>query len=100
MFPQRAPSPFELSVERAVKAIPRGQTLSYAGVALRANKPGAARAAARALHFLAGLPWWRVIRSDGTLATPVAVEQARRLRDEGVSVRGRRVVRRNARSRK
>ena len=81
------------AIEAVVKAIPYGRTLSYAGVALRANKPGAARAVVRALHSLKGVPWWRVIRSDGTLAKEVAVQQARRLRSEGVKVTGRRVER-------
>lgn len=84
-------TPFEQAVERVVRAIPRGKTLGYAGVALRANKPGAARAVVRALHGLKGAPWWRVIRSDGTLAPQVAAEQARRLGREGVKVSGRRV---------
>jgi methylated-DNA-protein-cysteine methyltransferase-like protein len=81
------------AIEAVVKAIPRGKTLSYAGVALRANKPGAARAVVRALHSLKGVPWWRVIRSDGTLAKEVAAQQAPRLRREGVKVTGRRVDR-------
>jgi len=80
-------------VAKVVKAIPRGQTFSYAKVALFANKPGAARAVVRALRIARGLPWWRVIRSDGTLAPAVAAEQARKLRAEGVEVKGRRVDR-------
>ncbi len=84
---------FETQVARVVRAIPRGQTFSYARVALFANKPGAARAVVRALRSAKGLPWWRVIRSDGTLAPQVSVEQARRLRAEGVEVKGRRVAR-------
>lgn len=84
---------FEKAVAAAVKAIPRGTTASYARVALFAGKPGAARGVVRALRIAKGLPWWRVIRSDGTLAKEVAAEQARRLRREGVEVKGRRVVR-------
>ena len=84
---------FEARVAKVVKAIPRGQTFSYARVALFANRPGAARAVVRALRVAKGLAWWRVIRSDGTLAPQVANEQARRLRAEGVEVKGRRVSR-------
>ncbi|MFO0593895.1 MAG: MGMT family protein [Myxococcaceae bacterium] len=84
-------TPWLQKVDAAVRSIPRGQTASYARVALMAGKPGAARAVVRALHALKGLPWWRVIRSDGTLAPPVAREQGRRLRSEGVLVTGRRV---------
>jgi len=86
--------PFSETVFRAVRAIPRGQVRSYAQVALYAGRPGAARGVG---HELKGLPeqrqrdvpWWRVIRSDGTLAPFVAHEQAKRLRSEGVEVRQR-----------
>ncbi|WP_164013134.1 MGMT family protein [Pyxidicoccus trucidator] len=86
--------PFSETVFRAVRAIPRGQVRSYAQVALYAGRPGAARGVG---HELTGLseqrqhdvPWWRVIRSDGTLAPLVAHEQAKRLRAEGVEVRQR-----------
>ena len=79
-------SPWLQAVDRAVRAIPRGQTASYARVALMSGKPGAARAVVQALHRLEGLPWWRVLRSDGTLAPPVAIEQAWRLAKEGVKL--------------
>ena len=79
-------SPWLQAVERAVRAIPRGQTASYARVALMSGKPGAARAVVQALHRLEGIPWWRVLRSDGTLAPQVANEQARRLAKEGVKL--------------
>ena len=36
------------------------------------------------------LPWWRVVRSDGTLA--LGERQAKRLRAEGVEVLGSRVA--------
>jgi len=84
--------PWVEAVARAVRAIPRGSTASYAQVALFAGRPGGARGVARALQTAApGVPWWRVIRSDGTLAAPVRVEQARRLAREGVRVEGARV---------
>jgi methylated-DNA-protein-cysteine methyltransferase-like protein len=82
---------FEKTVRRVVRAIPRGTTLSYGQVALFANKPGAARAVVRALHALDAIPWWRVIRSDGKMAPQIALQQARKLRAEGVKVEGRRV---------
>ena len=59
-------SSFVELVASVVRAIPKGTTLSYAGVALRANKPGGARQVVKALHALTGVPWWRVIKSDGT----------------------------------
>ncbi|RKH20321.1 6-O-methylguanine DNA methyltransferase [Corallococcus praedator] len=85
-----APLPFSETVMRQVRSIPRGEVRSYAQVALYAGRPGAARGVGRELKHLPGqatqVPWWRVIRSDGTLAPPVAHEQAKRLRAEGVTV--------------
>lgn len=77
-------TPWLRAVARAVSSIPRGETASYARVALMAGKPGAARAVVQALHKLGQLPWWRVLRSDGTLAPQVAAEQRRRLAQEGL----------------
>jgi methylated-DNA-protein-cysteine methyltransferase related protein len=85
--PVSPPLPFSEAVRRAVRAIPRGEVRSYAQVALYAGKPGAARGVGRELKTLEGVPWWRVIRSDGTLAPAVAHEQARRLKAEGVPVK-------------
>ncbi|PTL78676.1 MGMT family protein [Vitiosangium sp. GDMCC 1.1324] len=82
------PLPFPEAVRRAVRAIPRGEVRSYAQVALYAGRPGAARGVGRELKTLQNVPWWRVIRSDGTLAPGIAVEQARRLKAEGVPLKG------------
>ncbi|MBM7117974.1 MGMT family protein [Archangium primigenium] len=87
----RRPSPpldFPEAVRQAVRAIPRGEVRSYAQVALYAGRPGAARGVGRELKTLEDVPWWRVLRSDGTLAPAVAVEQARRLKAEGVALEG------------
>lgn len=84
---------FEAAVADAVRSIPYGVVLSYGQVAARAGNPRAARAVARALRRSSGLPWWRVARADGTLAEPVAGEQARLLRAEGVRVVGKRISR-------
>jgi methylated-DNA-protein-cysteine methyltransferase related protein len=78
---------FVRAVRRVIRTIPRGRTLSYGEVALRAGKPRGARAVVRALHDLDDVPWWRVIRSDGTLAPQVAREQAQLLAQEGVRAR-------------
>jgi methylated-DNA-protein-cysteine methyltransferase related protein len=86
--PKDAPLPFSEVVMRAVRAIPRGEVRSYSQVALYAGRPGAARGVGRELRLLQSpaVPWWRVVRADGTLAPEVAHEQARRLRSEGVEV--------------
>ena len=79
-------SPWLTAVDRAVRGIPKGQTASYARVALMSGKPGAARAVVQALHKLKGIAWWRVLRSDGSLAPQVAAAQARQLAKEGVKL--------------
>lgn len=61
---------FQKGVWNALQDIPRGGTLSYAGLALAINKPTACRAVARAnsTNQLAILiPCHRVINSDGGL---------------------------------
>lgn len=88
----RSKQSFAERVAAIVRAIPRGKTLSYSAVANLAGRPGGARAVTRALQSVKGLPWWRVIRRDQTLALEVADEQARHLRQEGVKVVGRRVL--------
>jgi len=74
---------FQRAVARVVRRIPRGKTLSYGEVALRAGKPGAPRAVVSALHALLDVPWWRVARRDGSFAPQVAREQETLLRQEG-----------------
>jgi AraC family transcriptional regulator, regulatory protein of adaptative response / methylated-DNA-[protein]-cysteine methyltransferase len=61
---------FQQRVWRALQAIPPGRTESYAGLARRIGRPGAARAVAGACaaNPLAVLvPCHRVLRSDGAL---------------------------------
>src|SRR6478672_4443135 len=82
----------------AVRAIAPGQVAGYGEVARRAGLPGRARLAARVLSTNSdpGLPWHRVLRSDGRIAFPAGskgfIEQARRLKAEGVIVRNGRVA--------
>ena len=101
LYPEK-PTRFADRVADVVRAIPRGKTLSYSAVANLAGRPGGARAVTKALQSIQGLPWWRVIRRDGTLAYEVSNEQAKHLRKEGVRIVGRRVLgqERKPRSRK
>ena len=70
-----------------------GEVVTYGEVARRAGRPGAARAVGAFLaEHGADLPWWRVVRADGSVATHKPVEQSRRLRAEGVEVIDHRVV--------
>lgn len=81
----------------AVRAIPAGEVAGYGEVARRAGLPGRARLVARILSAgdVPGLPWHRVLRSDGRIAFPEGSEgfdeQVQRLRAEGVRVEAGRV---------
>ena len=80
------------AVYATVAQIPAGWVLGYKDVAVLLGHPGRARHVGFALaamtpHHTA--PWWRVIRSDGTVAMQGdperGPEQLRRLHAEGVS---------------
>jgi methylated-DNA-protein-cysteine methyltransferase-like protein len=81
----------------AVRAIAPGAVAGYGEVARRAGLPGRARLVARVLAQgdVPGLPWHRVLRSDGRIAFPPDsdgyAEQVQRLRAEGVTVESGRV---------
>jgi len=77
----------------AVEMLAEGEVVSFGDVAARAGRPDAARAAGAVLANSADtLPWWRVVYSDGHLPPCNPGLQAERLADEGVRLRGFRVI--------
>jgi methylated-DNA-protein-cysteine methyltransferase related protein len=76
----------ELEVLDRVRSIPEGFVRTYGDVS-----PGAPRFAGTVLFHAddPDLPWWRVVRADGSLAK--GDRQRALLRAEGVPFRGRRV---------
>ena len=82
----------ELEVLQRVREIPEGFVRTYGDVS-----PGAPRFAGSVLFECdePDLPWWRVVRADGSLAK--GAEQRRHLLAEGVPFRGERVDMRAAR---
>jgi methylated-DNA-protein-cysteine methyltransferase related protein len=86
-------TPLEQRIAEVVAGLQVGEVVSYSEVARRAGNRRWARVVGA---FLAehgdGLPWWRVVRADGSLVAPSRAEQARRLRAEHVEVSGGRVV--------
>jgi methylated-DNA-protein-cysteine methyltransferase-like protein len=76
----------ELEVLERVRAIPAGFVASYGDVS-----PGAPRFAGTVLFAVdePDLPWWRVVRADGSLAK--GTRQRRHLLAEGVPFKGERV---------
>ena len=74
-----------------VRRVPAGWVTTYGDLS-----PGAPRHAGRVLSQTpADIPWWRVVRADGSLAK--GAPQLERLAREGVPISGRRVVMAQAR---
>lgn len=81
-----------------IAAIPRGRVSTYGEVARAAGLPGRARMTAYALRIAPAdlaLPWHRVLGAGGRIVFPARskhfLEQARRLRAEGIKVTAGRV---------
>ena len=74
-----------------VRRVPRGYVTTYGDLS-----PGAPRHAGRVLsQARVEVPWWRVVRSDGSC--PKGERQRARLHDEDVPFRGTRVLMAEAR---
>lgn len=83
---------FQRAVVDVVVGLRAGEVATYAEVAEEAARPGSAQAVANVLRAVPGLPWWRVVPSDGRIYRTHASRQVPRLRAEGVTVdRDRRV---------
>lgn len=62
-----------LAIVAVVRAVPKGRVLSYGVAAAMAGMSKGARQVVRVLNSKAeaeGLPWWRILRKDGTIALP------------------------------
>jgi alkylated DNA nucleotide flippase Atl1 len=90
--PLRTESEHTQTVLQRVRNIPEGFVRAYGDIT-----PGAPRVAGAVLSGAEepGLPWWRVVRADGSLAK--GDRQRERLEREGVPFRGDRVDMRVAR---
>jgi methylated-DNA-[protein]-cysteine S-methyltransferase len=62
-------TPFAQKVFAVTRGIPKGRTLTYKQVALKAGRPGASRAVGSILatNYDLKIPCHRVIRSDGKM---------------------------------
>ena len=79
---------FEPRVVAALRRLGEGELATYGEIAEEAGFPGAARADGNLLSKKGSdVPWWRVVRSDGSLAARDQAEQARLLEAEGIAVR-------------
>ena len=83
---------YQQAVAEVVAAIRPGMVLTYGEVAAEAGFPGAARGVAGVLKRVDGLPWWRVVASNGRLVPGHERRHAELLRRDGVAVADGRVV--------
>lgn len=88
---------FDLAVWEAVSKIPPGRVMAYGEVARAAGYPRHARMVSRAMsRSPEPLPWYRVVRSDRTLAFDIGGEyyekQKSLLEKEGVRIINGRVI--------
>ncbi len=61
------------AIKAELRGVPAGRVTSYGRVAVLAGLPNGARTVVRVLHACSaseGLPWWRVVRADGSIALP------------------------------
>lgn len=85
------PTPFAEEVLDLVATIPPGRVMAYSDLAAVLGRGGARQVGQAMARFGSGVPWWRVLRADGSCAAIHRDEQVRRLRDEGVPLTGDRV---------
>jgi methylated-DNA-protein-cysteine methyltransferase-like protein len=87
---------FDAAVLALVARIPRGRVATYGQLAALAGKPRSARAVGRVMSRADGVPWHRVVNSQGGISRRSRmtgmVTQRIRLEQEGVEFRRGRVV--------
>lgn len=84
-------TPFQQAIREALGHLEEGEVVTYGEIAAQAGFPGAARAVGNVLRNSSGLPWWRVVASNGRLVAGLENEQEQRLRAEGIIVQDGRV---------
>jgi methylated-DNA-protein-cysteine methyltransferase related protein len=92
------PDDFTDRVKAVLLSTRPGDVVSYGELAADAGFPRQARAIGRVLALAEDgeLPWWRVVRADGSITEAAPDEQTALLRSEGVEVRSGRVVSRRS----
>jgi alkylated DNA nucleotide flippase Atl1 len=94
---QGEPTEFAERVLDVVERIPPGRVMAYGDIAEYLGE-GGPRQVGRVMALWGGaVPWWRVIRSDGSLPPSHANRAHRYYAEEGTPLRGERVDMRLAR---
>lgn len=92
-------SPLEYSeaVHRLAVLIPPGAVLSYGDVAELLGSGGARQVGKAMVLAPSGTPWWRILRSNGTINDSLLQSAQQHWLNEGLSVPGRRISMKNFR---
>lgn len=91
MVAESLPTPYAEEVLDLVERIPPGQVMAYSDVATALGRGGPRQVGQALARFGSGVPWWRVLRADGSCAPVNGDEQRSRLRSEGAPFVGDRV---------
>lgn len=85
------PQPYDDAVYRLAGAIPPGRVLTYGDIAELLGSGGPRQVGAAMSHSTGrDVPWWRVVRADGTLPDGLVDRAANHWAEEGIPVyRGR-----------
>jgi alkylated DNA nucleotide flippase Atl1 len=84
-------TPYARKVLDAVDAIPAGKVMAYSDVAEYVGQGTGRTVAVIMNHYGHEVPWYRVVRADGTCAPEVRERQVPLLRSVGVPMDGERV---------
>jgi len=87
---------FAEAVLRVVERIPPGCVATYGLIAEKLGRGGARQVGGVMSREGHGVPWWRVVRADGSLPAHLMIEAQQHWRDERTPVRSGRVVVREA----
>lgn len=85
------PLDYSEAVHRLAAMVPAGAVISYKDVAELLGSGGARQAGKAMASAPAGTPWWRIIRSNGSLTEALAEAAEQHWISEGLAVPGRHV---------
>jgi alkylated DNA nucleotide flippase Atl1 len=75
-------------VLRLVEAIPPGRVMSYGAIAAWVGRGGPRQVGHVMATYGGSVPWWRVVRGDGTLPDSHKTDARQSYLDEGTPLRG------------
>ena len=85
------PEDFTEAVLRLVEAIPPGRVLTYGLIAEQIGRGGPRQVGGVMARDGHGVPWWRVVRADGSLPAHLVLDAQREWQREKTPVRRGRV---------